>query len=36
MPVWARKFYIGKIVEFKKEEQKAIDKAQRKSKSIRR
>jgi len=26
MPVWARKFYIGKIIEFKQEEKKARDK----------
>ena len=26
MPVWARKFYINKIIEFKQEEQKANDK----------
>jgi len=26
MPVWLRNFYISKIVEFKKEEQKAYDK----------
>ena len=36
MPVWARKFYIGKIVEWKQEEQKAYDKANKKAKSIRR
>jgi hypothetical protein len=26
MPVWARKFYINKIIEFKQEEKKANDK----------
>jgi len=26
MPVWARKFYINKIIEFKQEEKKAHDK----------
>jgi hypothetical protein len=33
MPVWARKFYIGKIVEFKQEEKKAYDKQSAKAKS---
>tara|TARA_R110000803_G_scaffold44631_2_gene94381 strand:- start:3012 stop:3116 length:105 start_codon:yes stop_codon:yes gene_type:complete len=33
MPIWARKFYIGKIIEFKNEESKAHDKAMKKSKS---
>ena len=36
MPVWARKFYIGKIVEFRQEEQKAHDKEMKKAKSRRR
>jgi len=36
MPVWARKFYIGKIVEFKTEEKKQYDKEVRKSKARRR
>tara|TARA_R110000803_G_scaffold109992_2_gene178392 strand:- start:519 stop:620 length:102 start_codon:yes stop_codon:yes gene_type:complete len=26
MPVWARKFYISKIVEFRQEEKKQADK----------
>ena len=26
MPVWARKFYINKIIEFKQEEKKEHDK----------
>jgi hypothetical protein len=26
MPIWTRKFYINKIVEFKEEEKKAHDK----------
>jgi hypothetical protein len=33
MPVWARTFYIGKIVEFKQEEKKQHDKAMKKAKS---
>tara|TARA_Y100000287_G_scaffold171911_1_gene158735 strand:+ start:1287 stop:1409 length:123 start_codon:yes stop_codon:yes gene_type:complete len=33
MPVWARNFYIGKIIEFKQEEKKAHDKEMRKIKS---
>ena len=36
MPVWARKFYISKIVEFKQEEQKQHNQATKKSKGIRR
>tara|TARA_B110000444_G_scaffold93475_1_gene88270 strand:+ start:1066 stop:1224 length:159 start_codon:yes stop_codon:yes gene_type:complete len=36
MPVWARKFYIGKIVEFRQEEKKAYDKESVKAKSRRR
>jgi len=36
MPVWARTFYISKIVEFKQEEQKQYDKQKNKSKGIRR
>jgi len=36
MPVWARKFYIGKIVEFKEAERKAHDKEMKKAKSKRR
>jgi|TARA_B110000858_G_scaffold70396_1_gene81796 hypothetical protein len=36
MPVWARKFYIGKIVEFRQEEKKAYDKESAKAKSKRR
>lgn len=36
MPVWARKFYIGKIVEFKEAERKVHDKEMKKAKSKRR
>lgn len=36
MPVWARTFYIGKIVEFKEAEKKAHDKEMKKVKSKRR
>jgi len=36
MPVWARTFYIGKIVEFRQEEKKEYDKQSNKSKGIRR
>ncbi len=33
MQIWVRKFYIGKIIEFKQEEKKANDKEMRKAKS---
>jgi hypothetical protein len=33
MPVWARKFYIQKIVEFKTEEKKQYDNEMKKAKS---
>jgi hypothetical protein len=33
MPVWARLFYISKIIEFKKEEKQANDKQAAKIKS---
>jgi hypothetical protein len=33
MPIWARKFYIQKIVEFKTEEKKVHDKEMKKVKS---
>lgn len=33
MPVWARKFYIQKIVEFKTEEKKQYDSEMKKAKS---
>jgi hypothetical protein len=33
MPVWARKFYITKIIEFKQEEKKAHDKESAKIKA---
>jgi len=36
MPVWARKFYISKIVEWKQEENKQQQKAMKKAKSKRR
>jgi hypothetical protein len=36
MPVWARKFYIGKIIKWKEEEKKAYDKESQKAKSKRR
>ena len=36
MPIWARKFYIQKIVEFKTEEKKVHDKEMKKAKSRRR
>lgn len=36
MPVWARKFYISKIVEFKENEKQAYEKQVKKSKGIRR
>lgn len=36
MPLWARKFYISKIVEFKENEKQAYDKQVKKSKGIRR
>ena len=36
MPVWARTFYISKIVEFKEAERKAHDKEMKKAKSRRR
>jgi len=36
MPVWARTFYIGKIIEFKEAEKKQYDKQMKKSKGIRR
>lgn len=35
MPIWARKFYTKKIVEFKTEEKKAYDKQNKKVKSLR-
>jgi hypothetical protein len=35
MPIWARKFYTNKIVEFKTEEKKAYDKQNKKAKSLR-
>jgi len=33
MPIWTRKFYINKIIEFKQEEKKAHDKEISKMKS---
>jgi len=36
MPVWARTFYITKIVELKEAEKKAHDKEMKKAKSRRR
>jgi len=36
MPLWARKFYISKIVEFKENEKQAYEKQVKKSKGIRR
>ena len=33
MPIWVRKFYIGKIVEFKEEERKVHEREMRKAKS---
>jgi len=36
MPLWARKFYISKIVEFKENEKQAYEKQMKKSKGIRR
>jgi len=33
MPVWARNFYIQKIIEFKQEEKKAHDKEMKKMKA---
>jgi len=36
MPVWARTFYISKIVEFKEAEKKAYDKEMKKAKGKRR
>lgn len=36
MPLWARKFYISKIVEFKENEKQAYEKQAKKSKGIRR
>jgi len=36
MPLWARKFYITKIVEFKENEKQAYEKQMKKSKGIRR
>jgi hypothetical protein len=36
MPLWARKFYITKIVEFKENEKQAYDKQMKKTKGIRR
>jgi hypothetical protein len=35
MPVWARRFYITKIIEFKREEQAQYDKQMRKAKAKR-
>jgi len=32
MPIWVRKFYIKKIVEFKQEEKKAYEKRNKKNK----
>ena len=36
MPLWARKFYISKIVEFKENEKQAYEKQMKKSKAVRR
>jgi len=36
MPLWARKFYISKIVEFKENEKQAYEKQVKKSKGARR
>lgn len=36
MPLWARKFYITKIVEFKENEKQAYEKQMKKTKGIRR
>lgn len=36
MPLWVRRFYINKIIEFKQEEKKAHDKEMKKTKGIRR
>lgn len=36
MPLWARKFYITKIVEFKENEKQAYEKQAKKTKGIRR
>jgi hypothetical protein len=33
MPIWARKFYINRIIEFKEEERKLHEKEARKIKS---
>jgi len=33
MPIWVRKFYIMKIIEFKQEEKKAYDREMKKSKA---
>lgn len=35
MPLWVRKFYIGKIIEFKTEEKKQYDKEMKKAKGRR-
>ena len=35
MPLWVRRFYISKIIEFKQEEKKAHDKEMKKAKSRR-
>ena len=32
MPIWARRFYTNKIIEFKNEEKKAYEKSTNKSK----
>jgi hypothetical protein len=35
MPLWVRRFYISKIIEFKQEEKKAHDREMKKAKSRR-